>query len=329
MTSRTLTDVFILMRNNAMQSKNIYSEQNVSDNQSLIRRKSRDPELGLELHVTRPPPEWLDKLEEAQYNITKIRSKLDELRNLHGIVLLRPGFEDDCPEESNIELLAIEITRLINGVHKYAQYIESCKNEGLNKENNLTSNVVLSLCSILQELSLEFHAEQNKYLNHLQSRNKRHESFFETPDFSKINDCSNVNESYFGSENISSLGEDNIDQAFGIPVNTRLSQQQLMLFEEENTQMAQQREKEVINIVQSISDLNIIFKDLAHMIRHQGTILDRIDYNIEQTQIQVSEGYKQLVKAETFHRRHTKIYCIMALASITITMLILLMIFKF
>lgn len=45
--------------------------QHISDNQSLIRRKSRDPELGLELRVTRPPPEWLDKLEEAQYSITK------------------------------------------------------------------------------------------------------------------------------------------------------------------------------------------------------------------------------------------------------------------
>lgn len=200
--------------------------------------------------------------------------------------------------------------------------------EGVNKEKDLTSNVVLSLCTILQDISMEFHAEQNKYLNHLQSRNKRHESFFETPDFSKSDNTSDMKDLYFD-ENPSELCNDKIDEAFGIPINSRLSQQQLMLFEEENTKMAEQREKEVINIVQSISDLNVIFKDLAHMIRHQGTVLDRIDYNIEQTQIQVSEGYKQLIKAETYHRRHTKIYCIMILASITITMLILLIIFKY
>lgn len=87
----------------------------------------------------------------------RIRSKLDELRNLHGIVLLRPGFEDDCPEESNIELLAIEITRLINGVHKYAQYIGGCKNEGskyLNIIAILIYQIVLCKREIYRKLAI-------------------------------------------------------------------------------------------------------------------------------------------------------------------------------
>ena len=39
------------------------------------------------------------------------------------------------------------------------------------------------------------------------------------------------------------------------------------------------------------------------MVSDQGTVLDRIDYNIEQTEGQVSEGFKQLQKA---HRHKTK-----------------------
>jgi len=38
------------------------------------------------------------------------------------------------------------------------------------------------------------------------------------------------------------------------------------------------------------------------MVQDQGTILDRIDYNIEQTQVQVQEGYKQLKKADSYQR---------------------------
>ena len=38
---------------------------------------------------------------------------------------------------------------------------------------------------------------------------------------------------------------------------------------EENTKYVQQREKEINNIVQSISDLNTIFKELASMVTEQ------------------------------------------------------------
>ena len=40
-------------------------------------------------------------------------------------------------------------------------------------------------------------------------------------------------------------------------------------FLEENTKFVQQREKEIHSIVQSISDLNIIFKELASMVTEQ------------------------------------------------------------
>lgn len=48
-----------------------------------------------------------------------------------------------------------------------------------------------------------------------------------------------------------------------------ITQQQLLLLEEDNTRIAEEREHEVKSIVKSIVDLNEIFKDLAHLVSNQ------------------------------------------------------------
>ena len=54
------------------------------------------------------------------------------------------------------------------------------------------------------------------------------------------------------------------------------------------------RDRELTEIAKSIAQLAELFKDLSAMVIDQGTLLDSVEYNIEQTAVQMSDAVKEL-----------------------------------
>jgi len=86
------------------------------------------------------------------------------------------------------------------------------------------------------------------------------------------------------------------------------------------------REKEIEKIAQGIIDLADLFRDLQAMVIDQGTMLDRIDYNVERMATDVKAAEKELKVASGYQRKTTKRYIILLLLLIAAGMLILLLI---
>lgn len=191
--------------------------------------------------------------------------------------------------------------------------------------------MVLALVTTLQDISVTFRTAQSNYLKSLTSREERSNAYLDLPNFEELS---------LDDELLPGLTNNQTDLLFSLPSTSGMydesqteynkiqTQKQMLLLEEENTKMVAEREEEVNKIVRSITDLNDVFKDLGHMVTEQGTVLDRIDYNIEMTQVQVHEGFKQLQKAERYQRKNRKMHCILVMAVTLIVMLILLIIIK-
>lgn len=281
---------------------------------------------------------------------SRLKPKLDELGSLHARHLLKPAFDENTEEEEKIEVLGNEISKLITSTHRHIQCIRSSLEIGSKMDQLLTKNVVTYLLLSLQDLTFKFRNSQNNYINQISSREERSNHYFKSnfetielddrssssgfasgqtnvetfDNFLQPKSAGSSNDHYYGDG-----GDDALDEDFQRPVTSRMTQQQLLLFEEENTKMAQHREEEVHKVVKSISDLHDIFKDLSHMVQEQGTVLDRIDYNVEQVQTRVSEGLRQLQRAELYQRKNRKMMIIVILAGVTLFMLTLLIFTKF
>ena len=87
-----------------------------------------------------------------------------------------------------------------------------------------------------------------------------------------------------------------------------------------------QREREITDIAKGIIELADIFKDLQTMVIDQGTMLDRIDYNVEKMNRDVKEADKELVIATGYQKKNTKRKVIFLLLLVVIGMFILLLV---
>lgn len=273
------------------------------EQQFLMTHDGEVPADAVAIEMDTLPPVWLDISEEVDELLSKIKERSAKLSILHKKNSL-PGFDDRAAEEKQIEQLTYEITSELHQCQSLIKKFDqmSSNSATTQSEINMASNMKISMASKVQTLSTEFRKMQSNYLKSL-----RNEAVVETPNPT--------------TSGISLLPEE--DDEF----DNSLAQNQLLQTQEFSQEhQTQQREREITKIAQGILEISAIFKDLQTMVIDQGTILDRIDYNIETMHTNVKSADKELVTATHYQKRTQKCKIILLLVLIVVGLFILLLI---
>ncbi|XP_048226371.1 syntaxin-43 isoform X2 [Ricinus communis] len=240
---------------------------------------------------------WVDDSEEVSANIQRIRIKMAELVKAHAKALM-PSFGDGEDDQRMIETLTREITDLLRKSEKRLQKLSASESP---EDSNVRKNVQRSLATDLQNLSVDLRRRQSTYLKRLQQQKEGHDGV----DFEM-----NSNENKFRYE----------DDEFN---DVGFSEYQLTKLKK-SKQLSEEREREINQVVASVHELAQIMKDLSVLVIDQGTIVDRIDYNIQNVATSVEEGFKQLQKAERSQQKGGMVMCATVLLIMCFVMLVLL-----
>ncbi|KAF5454154.1 hypothetical protein F2P56_023838 [Juglans regia] len=243
------------------------------------------------------PPAWVDVSEEIAANVQRARTKMAELAKTHAKALM-PSFGDGKEDQHLIESLSQEITGLIKRSEKKLQRLSAA---GPSEDSNVRKNVQRSLATDLQNLSMELRKKQSTYLKRLRQQKEGQDG-----DDLEIN----LN----GSR--SKIEDDDMD-------NMVFNEHQMAKLKKSEAFTAE-REREIQQVMESVNELAQIMKDLSVLVIDQGTIVDRIDYNIQNVATTVEEGLKQLQKAERTQKHGGMVRCATVLIIMCFIMLVLL-----
>ena len=101
------------------------------------------------------------------------------------------------------------------------------------------------------------------------------------------------------------IDEDMANKSFSIKKEEDNKNSTDFLSTQENNDQLRKRDQDLTNLLNSVNELAQIFKDMQILVMEQGTILDRIDYNIDIASSNVTQGKKNITKAD----KHMKNNC--------------------
>ncbi|PGH17683.1 hypothetical protein AJ79_01045 [Helicocarpus griseus UAMH5409] len=264
------------------------------------------------------PPRWVDIQDEVTELLAGIAQKSARLDKLHQKHVL-PGFGDEDvrkEEEGMIEELTQDITRGFHDCQRAIKRIEAMVNEqkqqgGASKgDETMAKNIQISLAARVQEASAGFRKKQSTYLKKLRGLDG-----MTTP---LERSATPVQNPYMDP----SLIESDADKSYSQSTLLQTSQKQVNT----NDTAIMQREREINDIARGIIELSDIFRDLQAMVIDQGTMLDRIDFNVERMTVDVKAADKELTVATNYQRRTTKRKILLLLILLVVGMFILLLV---
>jgi syntaxin 16 len=204
-------------------------------------------------------------------------------------------------KDREIEVVTNEITRSIHtGAKRLSRLGKHAESAVDASENKVVKNIITASARRLNELSLDFRKRQKQYLG---ARKRQ----MDGSGFGSI----------LGAAGGGGEGGGDRDEGF-----TDAQMSELASAETE----VDERMQEIQRIAKSVEDLAVLFKELNTLVVDQGTILDRIDFNMETTVQHVKKGMVELEKADDYSKRARPTKCMLILMVLIVIMVIVIIV---
>lgn len=220
-----------------------------------------------------PPPAWVEATDRIRRAMALIAQKMDELRSRQDRHVL-PGFDDRSDDKAAIDVLTRTITAMFGACQAKIRELAPVSAA---PSSTVLANAQRSLALALQQLSLKFRRDQIAFLGKVKALEARLEANLHRMDASSSSDCMPV-----------------VDRGFHAAQRIAVENTDAIIAENEGV---------IREVEQSVAQLLDVMRDLAALVAEQGTMLDRIDYNIEQASRNVAGAVGELAQAEDSQKR--------------------------
>ncbi|KAK7131019.1 hypothetical protein R3I94_016226 [Phoxinus phoxinus] len=205
------------------------------------------------------------------------------------ILAKRKSLFDDKATE--IDELTYIVKQDINSLNKQIAGLQELvrSRSGQNGRHLQThsNTIVVSLQSKLASMSSDFKSVLEVRTENLKQQRSRQEEFSQTPAPSSSFHANSFNNSVL-------MQDDSKKTDISIDMDLNSSQQMQLINEQDS--YIQNRADTMQNIESTIVELGSIFQQLAHMVKEQEETVQRIDANVEDTQLNVDLAHTEILK---------------------------------
>jgi syntaxin 16 len=229
-------------------------------------------------------------------NINKISFKVEYLNKLQKTRLKVNFNTNEHEQDIVINTIVDEIKVMFDKSRTQIQNLN--KNDIIQKNKQVADNIIKSKLLKLQKELEKFRKNQSNYLQSLSKQNNStHSSTFDFLDEQKPSSSSKKN-NY---------------------ANNELTMEQVNEMAQLEAQV-NSRDEEIVKIAKSVQELAQLFNELGALIITQGTVLDRIDYNMTEAVEHIDNATQELDKAEKHQEGGTAFKCVLFLIFIVIVL---------
>lgn len=291
----------------SMQGRNIQRAVNIRDPRKAKQMQSYSEFMGVAKLVGRNIASTYTKLEKLTLrkgNLLLRNTKISLKQNLLSVASKKSLFDDRSAEIQ-------ELTYIVKGdLNSLNQQIAKLQDISKSQRKNNTgkhllshsSNMVVALQAKLANMSNDFKQILEVRTENLKHQKTRRDQFSQGTVMP-----TSVRGSQAAQGNLLLLEQDHAQSSSGsvtidfggasqplLPPQQQ-QQQQMMLYDESD-QYVQERAETMQNIESTIVELGGIFQQLAHMVKEQEEMVERIDSNVQDTELNIEAAHTEILK---------------------------------